>query len=253
MTDDLIVVDGHSTDGSGEIAAECGARVVLDNQKGKGDAVRTGLAAARYSITVFMDADGSHDPATIPALVAPIARDEADLVIGSRMLGGSEELFGSMTEVIRLMGSLIINLSINYRYGLRNTDYLNGFRAIRTEVGLAVGLTSNIATIEHEMAIKCLKYGYRVTECPAHESRRKGGESKIKVWRVAPIFVWNLICRLLEPRGDRAANEASRLVVQSREQVRTEEALMAAPNGRTPTPGAIPVGVIGGSSTSVGV
>jgi len=253
MTDDLIVVDGHSTDGSGEIAAECGARVVLDNQKGKGDAVRTGLAAARYSITVFMDADGSHDPATIPALVAPIARDEADLVIWSRMLGGSEELFGSMTEVIRLMGSLIINLSINYRYGLRNTDYLNGFRAIRTEVGLAVGLTSNIATIEHEMAIKCLKYGYRVTECPAHESRRKGGESKIKVWRVAPIFVWNLICRLLEPRGDRAANEASRLVVQSREQVRTEEALMAAPNGRTPTPGAIPVGVIGGSSTSVGV
>src|SRR5947209_7919038 len=93
MTDDLIVVDGHSSDRTVEIARDYGARIVLDNGRGKGDAVRVGLAAARHAITVFIDADGSHDPRDIPMLVSPIASGEADLVMGSRMLGGSEELF----------------------------------------------------------------------------------------------------------------------------------------------------------------
>lgn len=204
LTDDLIVVDGHSSDRTVVIAKEYDARVVQDNHRGKGDAIRVGLAMARHPITVFIDADGSHDPKDIPKLVAPITAGEADLVIGSRMLGGSDELFGSIFEVIRLMGSLVITLSINYRYGVRLTDYQNGFRAIRTEVGRRIGLTSNITTIEQEMAMKCLKYGYRVTECPTHEYRRQGGVSKINVIRVAPAYVWNLMCELFTPRKIRA-------------------------------------------------
>ncbi len=200
LTDDLIVVDGHSSDRTVAIAQQCGARVVPDNGRGKGDAVRVGLVTARHPITVFIDADGSHDPADIPRLVEPIAADEADLVIGSRMLGGSEELFGSLSEVTRLMGSLVISLSINYRFGVRLTDYQNGFRAIRTDVGRAVGLTSDTTTIEQEMAMKCFRYGYRVVERPAHEARRKGGASKIDVMRVAHIYVWNLISGLCAPR-----------------------------------------------------
>ncbi len=197
MTEDLIVVDGHSTDRTVAIAKQYGARVVQDNGRGKGDAVRVGLAAAHCPITVFIDADGSHDPRDIPMLVAPIVAGEADLVVGSRMLGGSEELFGSLAEVIRLIGSLVISLSINYRYGLRLTDYQNGFRAIRTEVGQTIGLTSDITTIEQEMAMKCLKHGYRVAERPTHEHRRKAGDSKINVFHVAHIYVWNLICGLI--------------------------------------------------------
>src|SRR5262245_35641880 len=200
MTDDLIVVDGQSSDETVGIARWYSARVVQDNGRGKGDAVRVGLANARYPITVFIDADGSHDPRDIPTLVSPIAAGEADLVMGSRMLGGSEELFGSISEIIRLMGSLAISLSINYRFGVRLTDYQNGFRAIRTEVGLRIGLTSDITTIEQEMAMKCLTYGYRVTERPAHEYRRKGGVSKIDVMRVAYIYIWNLVCGLVRPR-----------------------------------------------------
>ena len=200
ITDDLIVVDGHSSDKTEEIAHKYGAKVVKDNGLGKGDAVRVGLAKAQHPITVFIDADGSHDPKDIPKLVAPILADEAELVIGSRMLGGSEELFGSISEIIRLLGSLVITLSINYRYGLRLTDYQNGFRAILTEVGRSIGLTSNITTIEQEMVIKCLWYRYRVTERPTHEYHRKGGVSKINVMRVAPIYLLNLICGLIGPR-----------------------------------------------------
>lgn len=198
-TDDLIVVDGHSSDKTVAIAKEYNARVIYDNGLGKGDAIRVALKTVKHPITVFIDADGSHDPNDIPKLVAPIIADEADLVMGSRMLGGSDELFGSIPEVIRLMGSLVISLTINYRYGLRLTDYQNGFRAIRTRVGLAVGLTSNITTIEQEMGMKCLRYGYRVTEVPTHEYRRKGGQTKINVMKVAHQYIWSLltgtICR----------------------------------------------------------
>jgi len=197
MTDDLIVVDGHSSDETAVIARRYGARVVEDNGRGKGDAVRVGLAHARYPITVLIDADGSHEPKDIPALVAPIVAGEADLVMASRMLGGSEELFGSLFEVGRLMGSLVISLSINYRYGVRLTDYQNGFRAIRTEVGRTIGLTSDITTIEQEMAIKCLKQGYRVIERPSHEYRRKGGVSKINIWQVGHRHVLHLVRELI--------------------------------------------------------
>lgn len=209
MTDDLIVVDGHSSDGTVAIAEKFGARVVQDNGRGKGNAVRIGLASARHPITVLIDADGSHEPMDIVALVAPIAADEADLVMGSRMLGGSEELFGSIFEVIRLMGSLVISLSINYRYGVRLTDYQNGFRAIRTEVGRTIGLTSDITTIEQEMAMKCLRNGYRVTEIPSHEYCRKGGESKIRVMKVAHRYVLNLLCGLIGRRCVRTTASVS--------------------------------------------
>jgi dolichol-phosphate mannosyltransferase len=193
MTDDLIVVDGHSSDSTALIALEYGATVVKDNGRGKGDAVRVGLAHARHPITVFIDADGSHEPQDIPILVNPIAAGEAELVLGSRMLGGSEELFGSFAEVIRLVGSLVISLTINYRFGVRLTDYQNGFRAIRTDVGRSLNLRSDITTIEQEMAMKCLAHGYRVVERPTHEYARKGGVSKIHVMSVAHLYILNLL------------------------------------------------------------
>lgn len=200
LTDDLIVVDGASSDRTVEIATQYGARILQDEGRGKGDAVRVGIQAARYSIIVFIDADGSHDPTDIPKLVAPIVAGEADLVMGSRMLGGSEELFGSFSEVVRMVGSIVISLTINYRYGIRLTDYQNGFRAIRTDVARAIGLTSRITTIEQEMAMKCLRYGLRVTERPAHEFVRRGGVSKVSVRRKAPQYVWNLLCGVIGPR-----------------------------------------------------
>ncbi len=203
MTDDLVVVDGHSTDRTVEVALAHDARVVRENARGKGNAVRVGLTVVRHPITVFIDADGSHEPADIPRLVDPIRAGDADLVIGSRMLGGSEELFGSITEVVRLVGSLMISLCINYRFGVRFTDYQNGFRAIRTEVGRTICLTSSLTTIEQEMVMKCLEHGYRVVEIPAHEYRRRAGVSKINVFKLSHIYLWNLLCGLMVKRKAR--------------------------------------------------
>ncbi len=194
--DEILVVDGHSTDQTRRIAEDLGARVVLDNKKGKGDAIRVALIEARGEIVVFIDADGSHDPRDIPEMIAPIKADRADLVIGSRMLGGSDELHGDVGRFIRIIGSELITLAINYRYGVRLTDSQNGFRAIRREVGIRIGLTENIFTIEQEMLAKTLKHGFKAAEIPAHEYARKYGKSNIVLWKVAPRYVWCLIKNL---------------------------------------------------------
>ena len=191
--DETIVVDGHSRDRTREVAERHGARVMLDRGKGKGDAIRLALEKATGDIVVFIDADGSHEPKDIPAMVAPIKADQADMVIGSRGKGGSDELHGTLEQFIRYIGSQIFMLAINYRWNVRLTDSQNGFRAIRRSVGLKLGLTSNLTTIEQEMLMKALKRGYRVSEIPSHEYERKWGESKVSVWKLWWIYVGQFI------------------------------------------------------------
>ena len=144
---DVLVIDGHSTDATRKVAEAHGARVVLDGGRGKGQAIRQAFQDATTDIVVFIDADGSHDPNDIPALVAPIAAGTADLVIGSRGKGGSDELHGTLGQFIRYVGSQLIMLAINYRWDVRLSDSQNGFRAIRRDVGKALDLRSNLTTI----------------------------------------------------------------------------------------------------------
>lgn len=191
--DEILIVDGHSTDDTRVIAEKLGVRVVLDSGKGKGDGLRVSLREAKGDVVVFIDADGSHDPKDIPELLRPILDGEADLVVGSRMRGGSDELHGTIDKFIRLMGSGVITLCINYRFGVRLTDTQNGFRAIRRQAGLDIGLEEDIFTIEQEMIMKMLKRGYKVTEVPSHEYARRHGESGIKVLKVWHRYVWCLI------------------------------------------------------------
>jgi dolichol-phosphate hexosyltransferase len=188
---DVLVVDGHSTDRTRDIATAHGARVVLDGGRGKGQAIRQALTETTSEIVVFIDADGSHEPRDIPALIAPIAAGEADLVIASRGKGGSDELHGDFGQFIRYVGSQLIMLAINYRWTVRLTDSQNGFRAIRRTVGLKLDLRSNLTTIEQEMLMRALKQGYRVTEIASHEYERRWGTSKVVVWKLWWAYVWS--------------------------------------------------------------
>jgi glycosyltransferase involved in cell wall biosynthesis len=194
--DEILVVDGHSRDRTREIAVEHGARVIADNHRGKGDALRVAIAAATTEIVVFIDADGSHEPADIPKLVEPIRAGRADLVIASRGKGGSDELHGTLEQLIRYIGSQLIMLAINYRWNVSLTDSQNGFRAIRTDVARSLRLTSNVTTIEQEMLMKALKRGYRVTEIASHEYERQWGVSKVVVWRLWAVYLWSFVRNL---------------------------------------------------------
>lgn len=201
--DELFVIDGNSRDRTRQIAEGLGVRVIMDSGKGKGSAIRKGLQIAANPIVLFIDADGSHEVSDIPKLVAPIRDGLADIVIGSRMAGGSDELFSDIAEFVRLTGSMIINLAINYRWNVRLNDTQNGFRAIVRDIGLSLNTAENITTIEQEMVMKALAHGYRVINVPSHEYRRKGGDSKVIVSKVWPWYVWNVIRHVLRPNPKR--------------------------------------------------
>jgi glycosyltransferase involved in cell wall biosynthesis len=189
FSDEILVIDGHSQDRTREIVESMGVRLVTDNGLGKGDAVRCAIKESRAEILVFIDADGSHDPRDIPALIALIEKGEADLVIASRRKGGSDELYGDWNKFFREFGSNLIN----HRFKTAITDSQNGFRAIRKTVADKLNLKENITTIEQEMLIKVLKNGCRVAEVPSHEYKRRFGQSIIKLSRVWWRYIYSCI------------------------------------------------------------
>ena len=191
--DEILVVDGHSTDRTREVAESAGIKVILDNRKGKGAALRHVVDFVTGDIIVFIDADGSHDPADIPKMLLPILKGEADHVSGSRLIGGSSELHGGFDEFMRLTGSSLITACINWRFKVKLSESQNGFRAIRKDIMKQLDLQENITTIEQEMIMKTLKKGFRMAEVPSHEHKRKMGYSKISVKKVWPRYVYTLI------------------------------------------------------------
>jgi glycosyltransferase involved in cell wall biosynthesis len=193
------VVDGGSEDGTCEAAARGGARIVQVNRRGKGLAYQAAIAQADADILVFVDADGSHRPEDIPRLLAPILREEADLVIASRVTGGSDELYGQLDHLPRVLLMKIQRYLVNGCLGSRLTEIQNGFRAIRTAVAREFRLQERGFEIEQEMAIRSLRMGYRVANVPSHEDRRLFGRSRLRLWRVAPRGAWRTMVLLLGP------------------------------------------------------
>jgi dolichol-phosphate mannosyltransferase len=204
----VVVMDGHSADLTVERARAEGAEVHADPGRGKGAAIRASLSLVQEPVVVFMDADGSHDAADIPRLAAPIIDGAVDLCVGSRFTGGSEELSITIGQLIRTIGNISMNIAINKRWGVELTDTLNGFRAVRREAALEVGLREDIHTIEQEMVMKMLHAGYRVRNIPTHEYSRQHGESHIKIWRQWPRFVWCVVKHVVAV--NRPSSERSR-------------------------------------------
>ncbi len=190
---EVLVIDGNSSDDTASLAVQAGARLIRDEGKGKGRAVRLGIQEAQGDVIVFIDADGSHDPRDISRLVQPIFDDTADMVIASRSTGGSDELHGTVNKFLRLIGSEIITLIINIRFRQTLTDTQNGFRALRAPAAKSIRLTENITTIEQEMVIKFLKKNYRIVEVSSHEYERKYGKSVIVLRRVWFRYVYSVI------------------------------------------------------------
>jgi dolichol-phosphate mannosyltransferase len=202
--DKVYVLDGRSSDDTVKIAQEAGAEVHTDPGLGKGAAIRSSFVICKEDVLVFLHADGSHDPADIPRLATPVCNDELDLCVGSRFMGGSDELSVTTGQLIRTIGNISMNIAINKRWGVELSNTLNGFRAVRRAAVLSAGLVENRHTIEQEMVMKMLRCGYRVGNVAAHEYARKYGESHINIWKEWPIFVWNVAFNLMRRSTPRA-------------------------------------------------
>lgn len=173
--DDIIVADNGSTDKTAEIARAHGARVVWEPQRGYGAACLAGLAALNDpDVVVFLDGDFSDHPDEMPLLVDPITRGEADLAIGSRVLGRREA--GALTPQARFGNWLACTL-IRFFWNVRYTD-LGPFRAVRYSTLKSFGMCDRDYGWSVEMQIKAARDGRRVLDVPV-SYRRRIGKSKV--------------------------------------------------------------------------
>jgi glycosyltransferase involved in cell wall biosynthesis len=172
---EVIVVDGGSADGTAGVAAAHGATVVRESRRGYGRACALGAAAARGEALVFLDADGAADPREIAGLLAPIARGEADLVLGSRLAGAMAA--GAMPWHQRV-GNRLAAFLLRSLYGLPVTD-LGPFRAVRRAALATMTLHDATYGWPTEMIVKAVRAGWRITEVPVSCRPRTGGRSKI--------------------------------------------------------------------------
>jgi glycosyltransferase involved in cell wall biosynthesis len=174
----VVVADNGSADGTARVAREGGAVVVPAARRGYGSACLAGLDHLRRNdppdVVVFVDADFSDSPEELPRLVAPILAGEADLVIGSRVLGRRER--GALLPQARA-GNLVACLLIRLLYRHRYTD-LGPFRAARWDALERLGMSDPNFGWTAEMQVKALRHGLRVTEVPV-SYRKRVGVSKI--------------------------------------------------------------------------
>jgi len=174
----VVVADNNSTDATAEVAEAAGAVVVPAPRRGYGSACQAGVEFVRGrgapDVLVFLDADYSDDPREIDRLVAPILRDEADVVIGSRALGNREP--GSLLPQARF-GNWLACAMIRVLYNHRYTD-LGPFRAIRWQCYEALGMRDKDFGWTAELQVKALNQKLRVVEVPV-SYRRRVGVSKI--------------------------------------------------------------------------
>lgn len=169
---EVVVVDNGSSDGSAAAAVAAGARVVREGRRGYGRALRTGIAHARGDVVVMADCDGTYDLSNLALLVAPVARGDADMVLGSRLGGISR---GSMPVLHRYLGTPALTLLVSQvTGGLRLTDSQSGFRAFRRCDAVALQLRSNGMEFASEMLVKASRAGHRIAEVPTRYSERIG-------------------------------------------------------------------------------
>ena len=194
---EIIVVDGASQDGTVEKLREQekfdDTRVIYQKtRKGRGNALKVGMKQARGELIIFQDADLELDPEDYPALVAPILNDEADVVFGSRFLGGKPVM-----TPLQYAGNKVINFFVNLLFrpelGRRRlTDVETCYQVFRRECVKGLTVKNNEFAFTVELTAKFIKAGHRLAEIPIAYYPRGRAEGKKIYWGDGFASLWTL-------------------------------------------------------------
>jgi glycosyltransferase involved in cell wall biosynthesis len=181
----IVVVDDGSTDGTAAIVERFAdgrdyVRLVRQQNRGKGAALRAAIPLVDGDIAVIQDADMEYDPADVPALIDPILRGAADVVFGSRLSGGKPQrayLFW------HLVGNRFLSLLTNVLYNTTLSDMETGYKAFRADVLKSLDLSEDDFAIEPEITSKVCRRKLRIYELPIAYYGRTYDEGKKITWR----------------------------------------------------------------------
>lgn len=183
--ENIFVIDGNSEDATRERAKREGARVEVQQGKGKGAAVKQAFERIGEEIIVMIDGDGTYSPSEVRKLIDPIVSGEAEHVIGNRFAYG-----GAFAKLHRV-GNWVLNKIFGFGYGVRLKDILSGYRALTRESVKKMNLEKKGFEIEAEMAIESVKKGIRIKEVPIRYEKRKG-KSKLNFVRDGSRIAYTL-------------------------------------------------------------
>ncbi|MEM3839340.1 MAG: glycosyltransferase family 2 protein, partial [Candidatus Micrarchaeaceae archaeon] len=172
---EVIIVDGGSTDNTVKIAKRHGAKI-LHEKSGKGAALLKGFSEARGKILISMDADLSHRPVEMRILIAGIEAGY-DICMGSRFIsgGGTDDM-----PLVRVLGNKFFVFLVNLLFGSNYSDLCYGYRSFNKEALKKMELTESGFGIETEISIQAKKAGLKTMEIPSVEKKRSAGEAKLK-------------------------------------------------------------------------
>jgi glycosyltransferase involved in cell wall biosynthesis len=180
---EIVVVDDGSTDETAAIVERIDGVTLHrhERNRGKGAAVRTGIAASTGDVVIIQDADLEYDPSDIPRVIAPIVEGHADAVFGTRLRGGQPQRAHLFWHYA---GNRFLSLATNVLYNTTISDMEVGYKAFRGDLIRSIRLVSDDFQIEPELAAKTLRTpGIRLYEVPISYYGRTYAEGKKITWR----------------------------------------------------------------------